>query len=71
MSAPESAPTEVFTCGACKKTFPLVRSEQEAQEEASQLWGSVPGEDPNPDVWATVCDVCFKEFMASMTQGDA
>ena len=51
-----------YTCEDCGGTFESERSDEEAQQEAVEIWG-VRGDDPG---MALVCDDCFNAIMASL-----
>lgn len=46
-----------FTCARCKKTYVKAWTDQEAMDEAKNVWNDELGEDLD-----VVCDDCYKEF---------
>ena len=51
-----------YTCEECGGTFDSIRSDEEAEREAENLWG-VKDAASNPGM-AIVCDECFKAIIA-------
>lgn len=49
-----------FTCAYCRKTFPKGWSDEEAAQEAANLFPDHEQKDME-----VVCDDCFKRIMAS------
>lgn len=54
-------PTDEFTCAQCHKTFPKMRSDEDALAAADELWGDDLGDDP-----AVVCDPCFQMMTSAV-----
>ena len=51
--------TVKYTCAHCGGTFTSERPDEEAHEEAKQLWGR---DGRAPDM-AVICEVCFQQMM--------
>lgn len=49
-----------FRCERCGGVFPKAWTDEEAAAEAKAVWGAVPA----PEEAATICDDCYREFLA-------
>lgn len=51
---------DVFTCAVCKGVFPKGWSDEQAEAEYREDWGSLPAAEDR----ALVCDPCWHQVMA-------
>ena len=50
--------SDTFTCEMCGNTFEKGWTDEEAQDEARQIFGEIP-----PEEQALTCDDCWRRFL--------